>query len=42
MFRPRHGRKKRFRRLISGMPTGKLRARLTSMADHTGVAIIAE
>ncbi|WP_443063336.1 IS200/IS605 family accessory protein TnpB-related protein [Streptomyces sp. NBC_00445] len=39
--REKHGRKKRFRQLISGMPTGKLRARLTSMADHTGIAIIA-
>ncbi|MFF1770481.1 IS200/IS605 family accessory protein TnpB-related protein [Streptomyces sp. NPDC058251] len=39
--REKHGRRKRFRKLISGMPTGKLRARLTSMADHTGIAIIA-
>ncbi|MGW7384713.1 IS200/IS605 family accessory protein TnpB-related protein [Streptomyces sp. NPDC054794] len=39
--REKHGRKKRFRQLISGMPTGRLRARLTSMADHTGIAIIA-
>ncbi|WP_406477441.1 IS200/IS605 family accessory protein TnpB-related protein [Streptomyces sp. NBC_01615] len=39
--REKHGRKKRFRQLLSGMPTGKLRARLTSMADHTGIAIIA-
>ncbi|WP_409467979.1 IS200/IS605 family accessory protein TnpB-related protein [Streptomyces sp. HC307] len=39
--REKHGRKKRFRRLISGMPTGQLRARLTSMADHRGIAIIA-
>ncbi|GAA1020830.1 transposase [Acrocarpospora pleiomorpha] len=39
--RERHGRKRRFRQLISGMPTGKLRARLTSMADATGIAIIA-
>ncbi|MHA5051568.1 nuclease/transposase family protein [Streptomyces sp. SD15] len=38
--REKHGRKKRFRRLISGMPTGRLRARLTSMADHTGIAVI--
>ncbi|MHA5053777.1 nuclease/transposase family protein [Streptomyces sp. SD15] len=38
--REKHGRKKRFRRLISGMPTGRLRARLTSMADQTGIAII--
>ncbi|WP_330288528.1 IS200/IS605 family accessory protein TnpB-related protein [Streptomyces sp. NBC_00576] len=39
--REKHGRKKRFRQLISGMPTGKLRARLASMADRTGVAVIA-
>ncbi|WP_240634368.1 MULTISPECIES: transposase [Streptomyces] len=39
--REKHGRKKRFRRLISGMPTGRLRARLTSMADQTGIAVIA-
>ncbi|MDK1344366.1 transposase [Streptomyces sp. 378] len=39
--REKHGRQKRFRRLISGMPTGKLRARLTSMADSTGIAVIA-
>ncbi|MCX5255204.1 transposase [Streptomyces canus] len=39
--REKHGRKRRFRQLISGMPTAKLRARLTSMADQTGIAIIA-
>jgi IS605 OrfB family transposase len=39
--REKHGRKRRFRQLISGMPTGRLRARLTSMADQTGIAIIA-
>ncbi|WP_327434675.1 transposase [Streptomyces sp. NBC_01236] len=39
--REKHGRRKRFRQLISGMPTGRLRARLTSMADQTGIAIIA-
>ncbi|MFC9853236.1 IS200/IS605 family element transposase accessory protein TnpB [Streptomyces prasinus] len=39
--REKHGRKKRFRQLISGMPTGRLRARLTSMADQTGISIIA-
>ncbi|MFE7139084.1 IS200/IS605 family accessory protein TnpB-related protein [Streptomyces sp. NPDC057644] len=39
--REKHGRKRRFRQLISGLPTGKLRARLTSMADATGIAIIA-
>ncbi|MCZ4507745.1 IS200/IS605 family accessory protein TnpB-related protein [Streptomyces sp. ActVer] len=39
--REKHGHKKRFRQLISGMPTGKLRARLSSMADQTGIAVIA-
>ena len=39
--REKHGRKRRFRQLISGMPTGRLRARLTSMADATGIAVIA-
>lgn len=37
----KHGRRKRFRQLVSGMPTGRLRARLTSMAGQTGIAIIA-
>ncbi len=39
--REKHGRRKRFRQLISGLPTGRLRARLTSMTDATGIAIIA-
>ncbi|MEU0057073.1 IS200/IS605 family accessory protein TnpB-related protein [Streptomyces sp. NPDC006334] len=39
--REKHGRNKRFRRLICGMPTGRLRARLASMADATGIAVIA-
>lgn len=39
--REKHGRKRRFRQLVSGMPTGRLRARLTSMADQTGIAVIA-
>jgi IS605 OrfB family transposase len=39
--REKHGRRKRFRQLISDMPTGRLRARLTSMADATGITIIA-
>jgi IS605 OrfB family transposase len=39
--REKHGRRTRFRRLISGMPTGRLRARLASMADQTGITIIA-
>nr|WP_280865228.1 transposase [Streptomyces sp. SAI-127] len=41
MTREKHGRKRRFRQLISGLPTGKLRARLASMADATGIAVIA-
>ncbi|MHC3453426.1 nuclease/transposase family protein [Streptomyces prasinus] len=39
--REKHGRKKRFRRLVSGLPTGRLRARLVSMADRTGITVIA-
>jgi IS605 OrfB family transposase len=38
--REKHGRRKWFRQVISGMPTGRLRARLTSMADATGIVII--
>src|SRR5882757_2437778 len=39
--REKHGRKKRFRQLISGIPTGRLKARLVSMAAEQGVAIVA-
>ncbi|MDL4815599.1 transposase [Actinomadura opuntiae] len=39
--RERHGRRKKFRQLISGMPTGKLKARLVAMAAEAGVAIVA-
>ncbi|MBC2905703.1 transposase [Streptomyces sp. PSKA01] len=39
--REKHGRRKRFRQLISGMPTGKLRARLVSMAAEQDLAIVA-
>ncbi|MFF5212626.1 hypothetical protein [Streptosporangium sp. NPDC000396] len=39
--REKHGRKKRFRRLISGIPTGKLRARLLSMCAEAGLGVIA-
>ncbi|MCX5376094.1 transposase [Streptomyces sp. NBC_00091] len=39
--REKHGRKKRFRQLISGMPTGKLKARLVSMAAEQDLAIVA-
>ncbi|MBV7248143.1 transposase [Streptomyces sp. MW-W600-10] len=39
--REKHGRRKRFRKLISGIPTGKLKARLVSMAAGQGLVIIA-
>ncbi|TJZ39725.1 transposase, partial [Streptomyces piniterrae] len=39
--REKHGRRKRFRQLISGMPTGKLKARLVSMAAEVGLSIVA-
>ena len=39
--REKHGRKKRFRQLISGIPTGKLKARLVSMAAEMGLSIVA-
>ena len=39
--REKHGRRKRFRKLISGMPVSKLRARLASMAAELGIAIVA-
>jgi IS605 OrfB family transposase len=39
--REKHGRRKRFRQLISAIPTGKLKARLASMAAELGIAIIA-
>ncbi|WP_330248997.1 MULTISPECIES: transposase [unclassified Streptomyces] len=39
--REKHGGRKRFRQLISGMPTGKLKARLVSMAAEQGLAIVA-
>ncbi|MFI8945444.1 IS200/IS605 family accessory protein TnpB-related protein [Streptomyces sp. NPDC053750] len=39
--REKHGGRKRFRQLVSGMPTGRLRARLVSMADQTGITVIA-
>ncbi|MFD6905565.1 IS200/IS605 family accessory protein TnpB-related protein [Streptomyces sp. NPDC058726] len=38
--REKHGRKKRFRRLISGMPVARLRARLVGMAAELGVGIV--
>jgi IS605 OrfB family transposase len=39
--REKHGRKKRFRQLISGIPTGKLKARIVSMAAEVGLSIVA-
>ncbi|MET7664179.1 IS200/IS605 family accessory protein TnpB-related protein, partial [Streptomyces sp. NPDC005463] len=39
--REKHGRKKKFRQLISGMPTGNLKARLVSMAAESGLSIVA-
>lgn len=39
--REKHGRRKRFRKLISGMPVAKLRARLVSMAAELGITIVA-
>ncbi|MFD8082752.1 IS200/IS605 family accessory protein TnpB-related protein [Kitasatospora sp. NPDC059722] len=39
--REKHGHRKRFRQLISGIPTGRLRARLVSMAAALDLAIIA-
>ncbi|MEV5544030.1 hypothetical protein AB0L13_45245 [Saccharopolyspora shandongensis] len=39
--REKHGRKKRFRQLISGIPTGKLRARVLSMTAEVEISVIA-
>ena len=39
--REKHGRSKRFRQLISGIPTGRLRARLLSMCAESGLGVIA-
>ncbi|MFE2169575.1 IS200/IS605 family accessory protein TnpB-related protein [Streptomyces sp. NPDC059447] len=39
--REKHGRRKRFRQLVSGIPTSKLRARLASMAAEQNLAIVA-
>ncbi|GAA2926821.1 MULTISPECIES: transposase [Streptomyces] len=39
--REKHGRRTRFRKLISGMPTSRLRARIVSMAAELGIAIVA-
>jgi IS605 OrfB family transposase len=39
--REKHGRRKKFRQLIHGIPTGKLKARLVNMAAEHGLALIA-
>ncbi|MFF1969587.1 IS200/IS605 family accessory protein TnpB-related protein [Streptomyces sp. NPDC058232] len=39
--REKHGGRKRFRQLISCMPTAKLKARLVSMAAEQGLSIVA-
>ncbi|MDQ0601919.1 IS605 OrfB family transposase [Streptomyces canus] len=39
--REKHGRNKRFRRLISRFPTAKLRSRLVSMAAEQDIAVVA-
>jgi IS605 OrfB family transposase len=39
--REKHGRRKKFRQLISGIPTSKLRARLLSMCAQAGISVIA-
>lgn len=39
--REKHGRRRRFRQVISGMPTAKLRARLLAMATEAGISVIA-
>ncbi|MCK9873843.1 IS200/IS605 family accessory protein TnpB-related protein [Nocardiopsis dassonvillei] len=38
--REKYGRRKKFRQLISGFPTARLRSRLVSMAHALGVAVI--
>jgi IS605 OrfB family transposase len=39
--RERHGRRRRFRQIISGIPTARLRARLLAMAREAGISVIA-
>ncbi|MFD4317711.1 IS200/IS605 family accessory protein TnpB-related protein [Streptomyces sp. NPDC058548] len=39
--REKHGRRKKFRQLVCGIPTGKLRARLVSMCAEVGIGVIA-
>ena len=38
--REQYGRRKQFRRVVSGMPTSSLRARLLGMAVEAGIAVI--
>ncbi|MFF9146117.1 IS200/IS605 family accessory protein TnpB-related protein [Streptomyces sp. NPDC014861] len=39
--REKHGRRRSFRKLISGLPVARLRARLVAMAGELGMAIVA-
>ncbi|MFE2579896.1 IS200/IS605 family accessory protein TnpB-related protein [Streptomyces sp. NPDC059378] len=39
--REKHGRRKHFRKLISGMPVARLRTRLVSMAAELGIPLVA-
>ncbi|MFF4399441.1 IS200/IS605 family accessory protein TnpB-related protein [Streptomyces sp. NPDC001480] len=39
--REKHGQRKQFRRLISGMPTARLRSRLVTMAAELGIPLVA-
>ncbi|MFJ9585433.1 IS200/IS605 family accessory protein TnpB-related protein [Streptomyces acidicola] len=39
--REKHGRRKKFRKLISGMPVSRLCARLVSMAAELGIPVVA-
>ena len=39
--REQHGRRKRFRQLVSGLPTSRLRTRLLAMTADVGIALIA-
>ncbi|WP_329298777.1 transposase [Streptomyces sp. NBC_00659] len=39
--REKHGHRKHFRKLISGMPVARLRARLVSMATELGIPLVA-
>ncbi|MFE5212801.1 IS200/IS605 family accessory protein TnpB-related protein [Streptomyces sp. NPDC056600] len=39
--REKHGRRKRFRQTVSGIPTGRLKARIVNMAAEHGLIIVA-